>query len=229
MTDLSNGSSGAPSQVSSANGGEIDDSGSAGNQKDVVKYETYQRTVGQYKKASEENAELRKRLQDLEKAEKARVEQDLLEQNKYKDLLDLREKEAQAAKAELEELKHARIEARKLDAVLKHIQGHVSSEYWVLIDTNKVIINPNTNEIDEASVDLVAKEFVKRHSRLIDFPNSNNARMDNKGAIPNGSGKLTRDEWIKLGATERAKRAKEVADMPDWMVGNNGATYRGKV
>ena len=68
-----------------------------------VKYENYQRVLGEKRKATEEIQALRSRIADYESDEKRRKESELKKQNKYKELLELREKEAEEAKSELNE------------------------------------------------------------------------------------------------------------------------------
>lgn len=200
----------------------VDDAGKseAGQEKRTegsVKYENFQRVLGEKRKAAEENQALKAKIAEFEADEKRRKENELRKQNKYKELLELREKEANDAKSELQLYKQQRENAKKLDSVLKLIPGNVPSDYWMLIDTDKVLVDPESGEVDRSSADIVAKEFIERHSRLIDRP-GNNAPPDNQAPQPHGSGKLTYEDWLKLSPADKKARAAEL-DAPEWMIG----------
>lgn len=182
--------------------------------KDSVAYGTYQKVLGEKKRAAQENSDLRERLAALETADKERQEDELKEQNKYKELLELREKEAAALKAEADQLKEEQRNVRKLNAVVRALPSELPRKYWRFVDLNSVIVNPDTEEVDEMSAKSVAEGFIKEFPEAFGKPG---APKDNQAPVPNGSGEVTLEALKAMKTSREARESLSAAGAPDWM------------
>lgn len=142
-------------------------------QKDKVAYETYQRTLAEAKKAKAER--------DVLLAEKqAMNDNKLKEQNEWKQYAEQKEKEAAEERAKRSELESTILDSLKLSAFQKHLGGRIKDDaYYQFVDTDKITYNPDTKRIDDESAKVVAADFVKRHSSLVEFKSG---RMPNEAA-----------------------------------------------
>jgi hypothetical protein len=145
-------------------------------EKNSVSYETYLRVLNEAKKAKEENK--------LFKAEEEkRKEQSLKEQNEFKTLY-----ESANAKFEAERLARVQLEESvnnglKISAFEKAIGGKIkNSEYYQLIPFDKIPFNPETKKVDEEGAKLVASEFLKAHSSLVEFQTGKMPNVAGSGA-----------------------------------------------
>lgn len=174
---------------------------------DVVTYETHKKLLGQKKSVEQENEALKKQLKDIE-------EKKLQESGEWQKIAKLKEEETAKFKSELEaerkekeSLTSVLIQAQKLQAVKEKLPGKLENpDYMSFIDIDKVILNPETGEIDESSVESVVQSFVKTHPKLL--------KADTK-FLPNGNasapGKLTHEDWLKLPVAQKRLRMKDVA------------------
>lgn len=218
MTDLSKDPSGTPEPTPVA---ADQDSDSVTTQKDSVQYETYRKVLSEKKRQAELNTQLQAKLSELENAEKERQETQLKEQNQWQELAKLKEQEAEQARQEAMALRSQQQDARKLDAVLNALPGQVPRDYWGLIDLEKVIVNPDTGDIEATSVKSLADEFIQRHKRVIDFPGSG-ARIDPQAPQPNGAGSVSINDFAKMSADEKAANLGKIDGMPDWLKSSQG-------
>lgn len=221
MVDQSNGDNVTPTTQSMTGEGDQAqasmEQGANKESSDTVKYESYRKVVGQNKRLSEDVTQMRERLQAMEDAEKARHEKQLQEQNQWQELAKIKEQEAAEARAEAQALKEQQLEARKLDAVLRAIPGKVDRDYWSLFDLDKVLVNPDTGQIEDTTVRSLADDFLTKHRRVVDFPASN-ARIDPTAPVPNRStGTLSHDDWLALSDDQKQARVNDLADVPDFL------------
>lgn len=149
----------------------------------TVAYETFQKAVGQKKafqeKASafeKENADLKKQIEGFKNSaqeEKARADGD------WKALLEAKDQKINQLSQERDEAITGFKEASgtldnavKLNAVYEQLPGKIKNPaYAHFIDTTKVVINPDTGEIDSDSVKTVVDIFMMEHKDLIDTKN----------------------------------------------------------
>lgn len=201
MSGENNGVSNANDQVASGT-----DQSKERPIQDVVSHETFKKLLGQKKSVEQENADLKKRLQSIE-------EQKLQEAGEWKKIAELKEKEtleakqlAETEKQRAESLNKNLLNMAKLQAVTEALPGKLElPEYMAFIPLDKVIINPETGEIDKTSVESVSQEFVKKYSKLLKadpkfLPNGN----------PSPASQLTHEEWLKLPVDQKRLRMKDV-------------------
>lgn len=190
----------------------------------AVSFETYDRLVKQRKADQEKLRELTGRVEKLSdfeaklkeiEAKEAEASQKKLEEegkwrealeHKNKMLKDLEEK-FKNAEAEKESTKKALLDSAKIQAVVDKLPGRIKrNEYLNFIDIDQVILDPETGDFDESSIGLVANNFLKNHSELIQVEGSKKLPGDAaKGGAP-----LTAEAWKALPLAEKKKRLKEV-------------------
>jgi len=178
---------------------------------DTVAYETYQRVLREKKKERADNEALRKELQERKDADQARKEQDLKDQNKWKEYAKEQEKKAKEIADKLAIHDRERDDAKKVHACLDLLDGSVDREYLHMFDIHKIKKHPETGELDQDSLKTVVEDFRTKHHRLIDTPGGDKGGRK----LPNGApgehrGTLTIEEWEKLPLDEQKKRMSEV-------------------
>jgi transposase len=161
-----------------------------------------------HKKLLDEKKSLAKRLEDFEKREKERLDQDLKQKEDWKKLVEVREKEANEFKSKFETLSSEIEQSRKLRSFLGHVSGTVDEHYWPLISLDDIAVDPETGKPDEASVKVAVKEFEKLFPEVIK-PKGGGPKAPNGPAAP-PAGKLTHEDWLKLPYAEKKKRLHEV-------------------
>lgn len=178
--------------------------------KDAVSYETYKRVLSQLKNTQA-------KLKEKEESELQKQEMLLQEKGQWKDLVALKDQELSQTRQKLIEkeqaeshLKETLFNAAKLQAVRDRLPGKLErDEYMAFIKVDKVVLNPETNEIDPTSVDLVVQDFVKNHAKLL---------SQQTVTLPNGMPKpatqLSYEEWVKLPSKDKRARLKDVVGSP---------------
>lgn len=148
--------------------GVSDPSGSVSDPTDVKEEPTKERDpkewdklLKQRKATQAQNAELKERLAALEAAEQERIESDLAKQNQFKELAEQYKTQLETAKKEKGELESNFLDAHKLNAFREKLPGHIKkSEYYSFVDLDKIIVDPETKEIVEDSVDNLVNKFI---------------------------------------------------------------------
>lgn len=185
------------------------DAGSgAGSAPNTVSYESHQKLLDQLKKTKEKEKEMAEKLKSFEDRDREANEIKLKETGEYKKILENRDKEIEALKNQAESFKKNLYNGAKLQAVVDKLPGKIKNkDYLSFIDIDKVAIDPETNHIDEKTVDEVVSEFTKFHSSLME--------LGGKVKLPNDSSKndsasLSYQEWLALPLAEKNKRIKDV-------------------
>lgn len=179
--------------------------------KDTVAYETHKKLLGEKKRAAEEAETLKKELAEFKKREKEREETELKAKENWKQLLELREKELNEERTKRTSIEEAIMESKKLSAVLESLNGVVDKQYWSLIPTDKVVVDPASGQPDPASLQSVVREFEKNYA-LVVKPKTGVKGLPNEAAL-GGSEKLTVSQWKAL---KTSKEMKEKQHMVDW-------------
>jgi len=173
-----------------------------------VSYETHKRLLGEAKRAKEERDRLKAELEAKAAAEREAEEKRLAENQEYKKLLEIREKELNEAKGRLDNMSRAQQDAKKLDAFLTSLDGKVDRKYWGLIDIDKIAFDPESQQVDEMSVKSLVDEFRKEHGILIDSQGGT-SRLPN--TAPGGTGgMISYKEWLNLPAKEMKARQNDI-------------------
>lgn len=187
---------------------------------DKVAYETYQRVLDQRKKDQEKLTELQGKLNELsefkanvEKEAQTVQEEKLKNEGNWKALVEQRDNKIREYEAKLSDLNN-KVENYdknindmiKLSAFDRALGGKLKKdEYYSFVNTDKIVINPETNQVDMDVLKQYANEFQNNHKELIDYDT-----RKLPGDAPTKSGKLTREEWLKLPLADKKKRLREV-------------------
>lgn len=173
-----------------------------------VAFESFQKVLDEKKREAEKVANLKKTVDALLAEKKEREEEELRKRGDTEKLLKLREEELQKEREEKQRLVSNIQGGLKLDAVLNTISGKVDKKYWNLINLDEIVIDPNTGTPDGSSVQSVARQFESMFPEVIS--RASGMKLPND-APKNGSGKLSIEEWSKLGsAKEMRARLSEV-------------------
>lgn len=151
---------------------------------DVVKYETYSRVLAEAKKLKEKVKEYEGHIQQSQ-------EQKLKEQNEWKALAEQYKAKLDQTSSVLQEQERSIINGLKYHEFEKHLGGKLKNkDYATFVDFEKIILNPETKQVDPDSVKAVASEFVKSHPSLVEFAS--------QGKLPNqaASGYVTSSKAV---------------------------------
>lgn len=176
---------------------------------DWVSYDTHRKLLSEKKKAGDRIADLEKRLADIDAKAKEDEEKALQDKEEWKKLHDLKVKELIDAQGKLKSWETRETESRKLSAFLDHLPGAISKDYWGLIPTEKIVINPDTGEIDQTSVTELVADFAKKHTRLIDKPGSGTDGLP-KNSPKGGDANVSYDQWKNMSAADMRKNMRAV-------------------
>lgn len=171
-----------------------------------VAYETFKKLLGEKKRIGEEYSSLKKRLEEFEGEKKSHEENKLREQNEFKKLVDLRDRELSTTRKELEALRVRELNAKKLDSFLKVLGAPIKREYWQLIDFDSVIAN-DKGDVDEMSVTQEVDRFKKQYPEILSIRQSSNY----SSMSPNGNGVgISYEEWLKLPLKEMKAKYNQI-------------------
>jgi len=179
--------------------------------KDTVAYSTYTKVLSEKKKRDEELEETRKKLSDLEKEKKARIEADLKAKEDYKALLAVRDEELKKRDLELTDIRGSLEHGAKIRAFLDKVNGVVSEQYWKLIDIDSIKMDPNTGMPDALSVEAIAKKFEQEYA-LVLKTKGEPKHLPNDAANGSGGSKMTVAEWSALKSSKEQKEKKHLVD-----------------
>lgn len=203
MNDSANDvSSGNPTDVTS--GASVEPKGDSTNtqSKDSVAYDTYRKVLSEKKRRDDEVATLREQVESLQSADKQRTETELKQKEDYKQLLELRDQELAEAKTQLGSLGKQRADASKLDAFLSALDGKVDKKFWHLVNLDKIVVDPESGNVDEMSVTKQVEDFRTSYPEIITVKGlSKMPSQSPRGAGSTDVGSLTGDQLsAKLGA-----------------------------
>lgn len=186
--------------------------GDKSGDKKTVSYDSYHKAVSAEKSAKEKLRAAEERLSALESANREREEKELEKNQEWQKLYE----NAKARASELEEKLNKRDEldtrGRKVDAVLRALGANVKDDYLGLVETccADVAINPETGEIDAASVESAKRLVESKYPEIIQRGSGVGAPND---APKTGSARgLSADEYRALPLAEKKKRARERAE-----------------
>ena len=141
------------------------------SEKDTVAYETHKKLLSEKKRRDEENAELRSRLDAIEREKKEKEELELQEKEEFKKLVEIKQKNLEDIESKYKQQEKMIKDSMKLSAFLEALPGSVEKQYMGLVDLDKIVIDPTTGEPDSASVQEYAKNFEVQFSTIIKRPN----------------------------------------------------------
>jgi hypothetical protein len=161
---------------------------------DVVKYETYSKVLSEAKKLKEKVKEYETVLQQSQ-------EQKLKEQNEWKALAEQYKSKLDQTSHVLQEQEKSIVNGLKFHEFEKHLGGKLKDkDYATFVEFDRIVLNPETKQVDEDSVKTVAADFIKKHASLVEFQGS--GKLPNQAAknyVPMGKSvsDMTSDELQK--------------------------------
>ena len=165
-----------------------------------VSYDSYQKLLSEKKRLQDE-------YQKLKTDAESRKEQELKEQQRFKELYEQSIEENKKLSEKVTAHTQRWQNAVKLGAFTDALgDKKIDSKYTGFIDTDKILINPETNEVDKVSVEREVQRVLNEYPEIVKSTNSGNLPTN----APNSQGSLTYEQWKKLPAHEMKKRRKEV-------------------
>lgn len=138
---------------------------------DVVKYETYSKVLSEAKK-------LKEKVKEYESVLEQSKEQKLKEQNEWKALAEQYKHKLDETSSVLQEQERSIINGLKYQEFEKHLGGRLKKkDYASFVDFDRIVLNPETKAVEPDSAKVVAAEFLKQYSELVELPSS--------GKLPN--------------------------------------------
>lgn len=188
---------------------------------DTVAYKSYKDAVSRTKKYQahnrsllDENVQLKDALAGIEQAKQAAQEQELVEQNRWKEIAEEREAKLKSLESENTLMKTEQLKARKVRHVIEKVP--VKQKFWHLINEDNVKLMPDSGDVDE---DSLLKEVERlKHAYPEAIEQGQSARLYNGAPVPNGSGSITMEEIMKMPAKERQKHYSRLQGVADWML-----------
>lgn len=158
--------------------------------KSTINYETHRKLLDEKKKIQAQLEQVLKEKQERDEAE-ARKRGD------FEALLKAREEELSKEREARQELADRITKGRKLNAVIDALGGNVDQKWLKLIDTDEIVVNPETGEVDQMTVARAAESLKKQWPEMI----RSTARMPHQApqGLEGGAGKITESEWRALG------------------------------
>lgn len=148
---------------------------------DVVKYETYTRVLSEAKK-------LKEKVRDYETALEQAKEKELKEKEEWKVIAEQYKSKLDQAQSVLHEQESSINNGLKYQEFEKHLGGRLKKkDYASFVDFDKIILNPETKSVDSESAKVVAAEFLKQYSELVELPSA--GKLPNQAAssfVPTG-------------------------------------------
>jgi len=137
------------------------------NKQETIAYDTHKKLLNQRKADQERMKAMEQQLNEYKLAQKSIEEQKMVEQGKYKELVQEREKELEAIRQENLSYKKSFDKAIKISAFREKLGGIIeNSAYYDFVNVDAIIIEPETGMVDMASVDAAVNQFKKEHPRL---------------------------------------------------------------
>lgn len=157
------------------------------NPQDKVAYDTYRRVLSEAKKLKDE-------LRLIKEQEQKSHETKLKEQNEWKALAEAKSGQVEHLEKAFKDQNEQIVNGMKYQEFEKHLGGRLKDrDYATFIDFDKIVINPETKQIDAESVKGVVAEFVKKHSPLVEFQGT--AKIPNvSGSSPSNFGSKSLDK-----------------------------------
>ena len=185
---------------------------------DSVKYDTYRKVLGEKKSLQSKFELAQKELEDFRAKQKQLEEQELQENNKWKEYAERKEQEAQEALQRVKDYEYREVSSRKLDRILNGVGAPIDSKYWALIDVESVKYDAETGEFDETSLNSEIQRIKEQMPEIIS--RKKDASFDPSAPSKNGMGKLTVEEFARLSKAEKKEQIQRLGNAPDWMKGN---------
>ena len=175
---------------------------------ETVRYDTHRKLLGEKKELQEKYRKLEEEKKKLEEERLEKERKDLEAQGNYKKLLEQREDELKKEREEKNSILKEIQDARKKQAILKHISGVVPHKIHMLLPVDMVTLDENGSP-DETSSKAAAQYFEQEYAFAIQR-DVQNGGLPNEEAKGGGEKLPTYEEWQKLPAAKQRKLLPEM-------------------
>lgn len=135
-------------------------------EKDFVPVKAYEEVTRDMHKFKKEREQLTAEANELRAQLKAQEEAKMLENEQYKELLTVRERELEEVKQTSQQQSSRFQRAVKRTALKQELGGKIKDEYLSFADLDQISMNED-GIVDSESLRNVANEFRKQHGQLI--------------------------------------------------------------
>ena len=149
-----------------------------------------------HRKLLDEKKKTQAKLDELLSREKEREEADARKRGDYEALLKARDEELAKEREKRTTLETTLTTGQKLNAVIDALGGSIDPRWYRLIDVSEVATNPETGEVDGFTVAKVAESLKREWPEMVKA--TGNLPKGAPQGLPNGSGAISREEWLKL-------------------------------
>ena len=169
------------------------------NNDDVVAYATHLKLLDEKKKLAAKHSDVLAKLADYESKEKELTERKLLEEKKFQEVLETREKELNEYKSRYQSVLEEKTDFTKMHAFVSNLgDSKLDPKYYSLVPLDKISIEEDGN-INLDNLNEVITSFKTEHPRLL-IP-LKNTLPSNKVGDSSGK-KLSVDQWKSLGSAK---------------------------
>lgn len=181
-------------------------------QRDSVAYDTYRKVLSEKKKRDEQLQSVTEELTAIKSQMKEKADQELKDQNRYKELYESTVQENQNLKSSLSEKDTRWNNALKLDAFYKGLNGKViDSKYSGFINVDNILVDPDTGSIDTTTVQREIERVTTEYPEIVKGSQSKplpaQAPVVNSGGVKSLSD-LSKNEKMQL-LSNAIKRKRE--------------------
>ena len=156
------------------------------------------------RKLLDEKKKIQQERDQLLAEKRERDEADARKRGDYEALIKAREEALAVETSKRKALEESFERGQKLNAVVDALGGNLESKWYKLIDVSKIPINPETGEVDAASVSSVVESLKREWPEMVKA----------KGALPaaapmgeNGApGKISESAWKRLPNTKEQSK-----------------------
>lgn len=213
----SDGQQSAGGATNNASSGSEEDQGhgeaQVAEKEDQVSYRSYQKVLTEKKNFQSRLQNAEAELEAIRLQQQEAEESKLKEQNEYKVLYEKIKGEVAEKDEKFNSLVDDIQRQRKIAAFSSALKGQVKPAYHNFINTDEIVVDPETGEIDEMSVTREVERFSTEYPELVLRPHDKRSTSTFPQGEANLKGKILRSEWAKLPLAEMKKwRNDQVVD-----------------
>lgn len=171
---------------------------------DPLQQEIHRKLLSEKKRVQEERDNLLKFKEERDLLVKEKVEREealAKKRGDFETLLKSRDEELARIREEKNELSERIANGRKMNAVLEALGSPVDPKWYELIDVSKVVINPETFEVDAMTVAQVTDSLKRKWPEMV----STRKVLPANAPQGNSAGTISHEEWKKLPLAEMKK------------------------
>lgn len=153
--------------------------------------------LGKVSAQGKEKAELMRKLKAFEDAKAAQEQKELEARGEFEKIKQTYEAKIAEMDGKLSEIAARDTYNKKFVAFMRNLSGKLEDRYFPLVDIEGIAVNPDTGEVDQATVLSTVKKFEASYGNLLTKPGK---RMDSEAPGSGGQtpGKISHAEYLRL-------------------------------